>query len=666
MTEPKSRKPNCRSPKEARNPKSEIGQSSGIGFRISDFGAAALFVRYLLLLLLALAVPLRAATPPLEKLLPADTLGFVSAPSWDAAAAAFTQNTVGLLWADPAIRPFREKFQTRFKADFLDPLEKDLAFNATNFANLLQGQVTYAFTPSSGDGPPGGKSGFLFFADIGTNSALLATNLADWRKKWTDAGKQSKSAKIRDLDFSTLFVSPAAVNRLLDKILPTAEAPKPEGASTNAEWTVGQSGSLFIVSDSPRDIEKLLILQTGGTLPALADQAAYAADAGQFRDGQLCAWLNLKAMFERLAKESAGSDAAPDQSAVPMARLLGALGLADAQSVAASAQQSPAGTLVSLRVRLPDTARKGLFRVLSLEAKDCAPPSFVPADTVKFTRLRLDLPKAWENLEATLAEVSPQSANAIRFIIANAGKREDPNFDLRASLFARLSDDLILCEKFPRSSSAKDTESPPSLWLVGARNPELAAAAIKAIATLPPPEVAKYKERDFLGRKLYSFNWPSSEGEGAASVTPVHYAANGSYVAISTEPALVEELLRSSSSTSAALRDRAGLAEAAQQVGGTSAGYFATANDAESARAYFAAARKDTFNAAALLAQSTLGSRLGMGREGGGLLGFCEFSTLPPYERVARYFHFDVSAITVNAEGYTYRLFMPAPPPGKK
>jgi len=634
---------------------------------------SVLAYRLLLLALFSLTALLHAATPPPEKLLPADTLGFVSAPSWDAAAAAFSQNTLGQLWADPAMRPFREKFLSRFQAGFLEPLEKELACNVTNFANLLQGQVTLAFTPSTGDGPPGGKSGFLFFADTGTNGARLTKNLAEWRKRWTAAGKPSKSARIRDLDFTTLEVAPAAVSRLLDKILPTAEAPKPEAtpAATNAGWTVGQSGSLLIVSDSPRDIEKLLARQAGGTLPspppppALAEQAVYAADAGQFRDGQLCAWLNLKAIFERLAKEPATSNAAPDQGSVPMAQMLGALGLADAQSAVASVQQSPAGALVSLRVRVPDTARKGLFRVLSLEAKDCAPPAFVPADTVKFTRLRLDLPKAWENVEATLADVSPQSANAIRFIIANAGKSDASDFDLRTNLIARLSDDLILCEKFPRASSAKDTDSPPSLWLVGARNPDQAAAALKAIATLPPPELARYKERDFLGRKVYSFNWPSSDADGVTSVTPVHYAANGSYVALSSEPTLIEDFLRSSADTGPALRDRAGLPEAAQRVGGLGAGYFATANDAESARGFFAAARQDTFNAAALLARSTLGSRLGMGGEGG-LLGFCDFSTLPPYERVAHYFHFDVSAITVNAEGYTYRLFAPTPPSSKK
>ena len=630
-----------------------------------------IFLR-LLSVLLALPVCLLAAALPPEKLLPADTLGFVTAPSWDAVVTAFHQNSLGQLWADPEMRPFREKFQSRCRENFLAPLEKELAFSFTNLARLLHGQVTLAFTPESTNGAPGTKSGRLFFADTGTNTALLATFLADWQSQWTNAGRQAKAVRIRDLDFTTVALAPEEVNRLLDKIVPSADAPGPETApkqaATKVEWTVGQTGGLLIVSDSPRAIEKLLTLQAGAAQPALAEQAAYAADAGHFRDSQVSAWLNLKAIFERLAKEPApaAEGAGKEAPTVSIAKLFGAVGFAEAQTLAANLQQSAAGLSLSLRVSVPEATRKGLLRALSLEARECAPPSFVPADTVKFTRLRLDLPRAWTNIEATLTEISPGAAGAIRFIIANAGKQKNLDFDLRQILLARLGDDLIVYERFPRSSSAKDTESPPSLWLVGARNPEQAAAALKAIAELPPPAIAKYKEREFLGRTIYSFNWPSSAEDGsAASITPVTYAPNGGYVVLSSDPALVEEFLRGSSGSGRALRDRPGLAEAAQRVGGMSAGYFATANLAESARSFFAAARQDSFNAAALLGKSALGSRLGVGRESS-LLDWCDFSLLPPYERVARYFHFDVSSVSANAGGYTYRFFAPAPPPAGK
>jgi len=58
---------------------------------------------------------------------------------------------------------------------------------------------------------------------------------------------------------------------------------------------------------------------------------------------------------------------------------------------------------------------------------------------VKFTRWRLDLPKAWATLESTLTEAIPQAAGFIKLIVDNAGKDKDPNFDLRKNLIANLA-----------------------------------------------------------------------------------------------------------------------------------------------------------------------------------------------------------------------------------
>lgn len=622
--------------------------------------------RCLLLLCLALAITpsLRAAAPPPEKLLPADTLGMVTAPNWDAAVAAFHQSSIGQLWTDPAMRSFKEKFQERFKAEVLNPLEKELGISPTNFSSLFHGQVTLAFAPAAA-----GRSSFLFFADSGAQSGQLATNLAAWRKKWTDSGKATKSTKIRDLDFVTLTVGSSAISGVFDKILPNPDParsnPEAKPAPKNAEWILGQSGSLLLLSDSPKSLEKVLILQAGSGLPALADQPAFGSDAPHFRDSQVFAWVNLKSVFDRMAKSTGDAPAA--EESLPMAHMLSLLGLTGVQTLAFNLQESAAGTQMNLRLRVPDTARQGLLKIFNLEAKDSSPPPFLPADAIKFSRTRLDLPKAWNNLEATLAEVSPQAAGVIKLVINTAGKLENPNFDLRESLLAKLGDDLIVYDKFPRSSAAKDYESPPSLILIGARNAEAVAAAMKAIADLLPPQANKYKEREFLGRTVYSFAWPASAagGDGSGGATLLNYAANAGYVALSSDAALVEEFLRSSAGSGRSLREKAGLAEAAQRIGGMSTGFFSTDNISESARSFFATTRKDTFNAASLLAKSTLANRLGMSREGG-LFSWFDFATLPPYERVAKYFHFDVSAISLTSEGYTYKLFAPAPPQLKK
>ena len=594
--------------------------------------------------LLARSCVLDAATPPAEKLLPADTLGFVTVPAWDAADAVCKQAAFGQFWADPAMRPFREHLMKRFRSDLVEPMEKDLGINLTNFTGLFHGQVTLAFLPTPPDAKPGDDSAFLFIADAGRQSSALTTNLDRLRQKWTDHGQQFKRTPIRGLDFTTLIFEAGKLSKTLDRALPGSETEKKksEGNETKAEktkaqLTVGQSGSLLLVSDSPKTIEKLLILQSGGSLAALADQASYGADAPAFRQATCFGWFNIKGVIDLIEKAAAGSGeegSAPNSFSI--SQLLGPLGLTGLQTVGFQVQENAAGTAMTIRGKVPAEGRQGLFKILHFESKDAGPPSFVPADVVKFTRIRLDLAKAWKDLEATLAEVSPPAANFLKFVISNAGKAENPNFDLRESVLNKLGDDLISYQKAPRSSSLTDYESPPSLLLVGAQDADQVAASFKAVTSVLPPQFTTFKEREFLGRTVYSFTFSPPAGAGVQAVpASLTYAASGGYIAFSSDPGLVEEFLRSNSGDVRALRSRSGLTGAAEKVGGMNTGFFSYENTEESARAFFEAARNQSFNAAALLKSSSLGSRLGMGQPGG-VTTWMDFSLLPPFERIAQ------------------------------
>src|SRR5262245_38159583 len=67
-----------------------------------------------------------AAVPPPEKLLPPDTLFVVSAPDWTKLREVYKKSPQSQFWDDPAMKPFREKFQKKWDDDFVKPLERDL------------------------------------------------------------------------------------------------------------------------------------------------------------------------------------------------------------------------------------------------------------------------------------------------------------------------------------------------------------------------------------------------------------------------------------------------------------------------------------------------------------------------------------------------------------
>jgi hypothetical protein len=221
-----------------------------------------------------------------------------------------------------------------------------------------------------------------------------------------------------------------------------------------------------------------------------------------------------------------------------------------------------------------------------------------------------------------------------------------------------LGDDKISYEKAPKGSTLADLSSAPALFLVGSPHADQLAAALKGILTLMNRQSGPLTEREFLGRKIYSI--PSSEAKAASST--LSYAASGNYVALSTDASLLEEYLRSSDSPQKALRESSGLADATSKVGGSSTGFFGYENQAETTRAAFEALRKS--------ANSNDESMLAPGIPAfvpeSQFKEWVDFSLLPPFDKVAKYFYFAVYSGSANKDGITFKMYSPVPPSLRK
>ena len=91
---------------------------------------------------------------------------------------------------------------------------------------------------------------------------------------------------------------------------------------------------------------------------------------------------------------------------------------------------------------------------------------------------------------------------------ATAGKDKDPNFDLKKNLIGNLGDDFIQLEKAPKSAKPEDLQQAPTLTLIGSPNPAQLLDALRMITSLMPPPIssAPLKEREYLGKKIYSMS----------------------------------------------------------------------------------------------------------------------------------------------------------------
>src|SRR5207344_2850429 len=130
-----------------------------------------------------------SATPAPEKLLPDDTLAVFTAPDFVRLSEAMKKAPQAQLWNDPAMKPFKEKFLTKWDDEVIKPLERELGIKIADYTSLLQGQVTLAITQDGWKGRDKKEPGVLLLVDAKEKSDQLKKNLTALRKKWADSGK---------------------------------------------------------------------------------------------------------------------------------------------------------------------------------------------------------------------------------------------------------------------------------------------------------------------------------------------------------------------------------------------------------------------------------------------------------------------------------------------
>jgi len=601
-----------------------------------------------------------AAIPPAENLLPADTFVFFTIPDFDALRAAGKVSPQLMLWNDPAMKPFRDKFMDKVTEQYLAPMEKNLGVHLADFSSLLHGQFTLGATINGSTGHDDVPPGFVFLLDAKDQSEALRTNLAALTKKWTDAGRDLRSEKIRGVDFTVMTLSTNDLANILPQRPQVSEVgvePKP-GKTADIYFT--QFKSLFVAGNSVQTLEPVVAHLTGGSVPALADDPTFAADKlAQFRDAPTYyAWFNTRKFLGMMSQSSDDGDGASPSafaSAYSAAKILGAVGLNGLKSASIALRESRDGSMMTVHLNAPASDRTGILNILALPAKDANPPAFVPDDAVKFSRIRLDGKQTWAELQKIIAAFSPNGLSYLNSIIdlANtSAQQKDPGFDLRNNLFGNLGDDLVSYQKSPSGDSPADFSNPPDLTLVAVSNPDQVIQAINVIASMVAPQGSAAPPRDFLGHKIYSIVARAHQTAGGTVVTspPLLVSSSGGYVAFSTDAGILEQYLRSADGKTRPLSQLPGLADAEARIGGANGGLFGYQNQRENMRNSF----KLLKNAESLNPEMKMFPPA--------VRDSMDFSLLPDFDQVAKYFYISVYNEHTTGDGINLVIFTPRPP----
>ncbi len=608
--------------------------------------------------LLAGVTAVRASIPPAENLLPADTLAFFTVPDYAAFRANMQRAPMTLLWNDPAMKAFHDKFMAKWNETYVAPLEKDLGLKVADFLALPQGQLTFAVTVNGSNGHDDIPAGILVLLDARGKSDLLKTNLAVLTKKWTDAGRKLRTEKIHGLAFTVVPVDEGDFAGLFSKRTATdTDKDKPAKAK---QIYFTQFESLLIAGNVPAAVETAAARLTGGSAPAIGDDAVFAGDRlSQFRDVPTCyGWFNgVRFVNLIIGGDTVNADENPATllPKLSAAKVVGALGLGGLKSASFAVRQSPDGLGVTLHLTAPAATRAGLVKMLALSPKDASVPAFVPADVMKFSRFRLDGRQTWDDLQKLVAGVSPQALVGLNSIIETANvvaRGKDPGFDLRTALFGNLGDDLIIYGKPPTGDSLAKLVDAPALYLVAVSNPDQVINAVKSLISITSPQEGAPAPRDFLGRKIYSLAQAGGQTAAGRAVPPTYtyLSASGGYLAVSRDVSMLEEFLRSADGKLKPLAETPGLTELAAHVGGTGGGLFTYENQREAMRVSF------KFLKAAAERGATLQVLPPTYKD------WADFMLLPDFDLVSKYFSRSVVGGRADAEGLTLKMFTARPP----
>jgi hypothetical protein len=629
----------------------------------------------LVLLLLLVCASARGTMPAPEKLLPENSLLMLTTPDFGKLKEIVANSPQSRLWNDPAMKPFRDKFLEKWNDEFRKPLERELEIDFDDYDSLLQGQVTFALVPNGRAESEERSVSKLLLIDTRERSDQLKTNLANLWTKWIDAGKAIKIESIRGFQFSVVTVTSNDVPRTLQKIFPPSPPVQELGADTEntkierSELVLGQVESVLIIGSSVDVVEKIVTQMTGGAIPTLGDLSAYdSSHQSMFREAPLYGWLNVKAYTQRKAAVHSDGREPDPFGTITLDRLMKAFGLSSVQTVAFNFRPSNEGSLFQVFLGAPETARQGLLKIFNSQSKDTKPPPFIPADVTKFQRWRIDVKAAWVAFGRMLGELSPQWVGGLDLLLeaANkAAKEKDPGFDLKRYLVGNLGDDIVRYEKEKRAGSPTGS-SGAQLLLVGSPNPDQLAAAWKTFLVFLN-QGATPTERDFLGHKLFSLPMPNlgiplgAFGAKPALPRTLHCGASGGYLAMSTDVAVLEEYMRSSESDSRSLREMPGLMDSSQQVIGPGTTVFGYENKVETSRIEFEMLKTDGTIATNSFT-ATLAPLLNLPSPQIAFRQWSDFSLLPSFDRLAKYFFFNVYAINSTPEGITFKYFSPTPP----
>jgi len=378
-------------------------------------------------------------------------------------------------------------------------------------------------------------------------------------------------------------------------------------------------------------------------------------------------------MVRMLTAESQGGQA---MKIVENLGLDNVVSLAGALGVARQADKTSALRLL-LKV---DGAKRGVCRMLDIKSSPLQVPKFFPADATSVFFLSLDVKQLFEELIATLNRFSPQYAAIAQMPFIPIDPQNGQFADIKSAIIDNLGTDLTVAGKVSKSGSALDPAATLSEMVAAMTvgNRANLEKALGAVHTMMLSKGNPEMRRELLGHTIYRIDLAEvmSGGEseqttpmaaGAAPASPptpiLAFTITDSHVIVGSE-ASVERAIRAMAGADAGTLDSAAWYRRARAAIPALVGLAGLSDAAAAGEHMWQQLREmDTL---AKGDHSEL--QLGMSSAGPQILfagseGLFDFSLLPEFDKVRKYFGLTAAYGISRQDGFFLEVKLLEPTP---
>ncbi len=471
----------------------------------------------------------QATTPP-ENVLPDSTFAFLKVDNAQALRQAFTQSQFGQLWADPAMKAWKDDLVEKIDESG-KPLKEKIGVTIRELLEIPQGAISLAVV---GRDDPKNPAAVLISADAGKNAETMT-------KVLTHATQQGEQKGVK-VSTETFQGSTLHLVQFPDAKIDVANKAKAERPVPPLIWT--NQGSVFTFSSNVEALKDVLS-HSKGRDDSLAKNESYVQSRKKLGANAQVVWFVDIARVLKLAAQTPGAQAGGGQGP-QIEGIIEATGLKSLKAAAGSfALNSGSYDSLSKLIILSPGPAQGVLKVFTMPRVNLRPEAWVPASVASYQSVSWDLDSAFTAINDLVNMFQPGVLNVLEQQLVGPNGGEPLSF--QKDLFGPIGDRMTFVTDYKKPITADSQRLLVGIALEDAKAFQNSLNKIIALANGAP------KKRDFQGTTIYDFAIPNMPNAGAGNVNkikgPISLVISKNTLFVSSEPTFLEQVLRGGGSS---------------------------------------------------------------------------------------------------------------------